>query len=254
MASITTTAALAAAAIAASTAGATTYIFDFERGDPGSYGIRDNGGTIQSIYSTFDTVSQQLSFSVTFSDDITEGFTLALNDGPNPKGHGGELALLYVDLDHNGSTAVTAYSYNGKNLNNSWRDGDGSTSGNQTADFIDSSEAPSSTLMTSSNIARSAGALTASFTIDVSGINSHNPMYPGNSPWTGLAFGEKLGIWFHTWTNFDATYDQNGGMTSLTANGGHGWMDGTNFTTIPTPGSIAIIGAAGLVATRRRRA
>src|SRR5690606_41362588 len=66
-----------------------------------------------------------------------DGSTLALNNGPNPKGHAGELALLYFDASRS-TPVLTAYGYNGQNSVTTFYDGSHSN-GTQFPDLIDSS-------------------------------------------------------------------------------------------------------------------
>ena len=117
-------------------ASASTYSFDFAPGDPGSYGINNNGGQFERVQSTFNSSTNQLTFKVTFSNQVTKGFTLAINNGTNPKGHGGEMGLFYFDASNLSSPKITTYTYNGLNTTTSWKDGDGTVGGNQTPDLI----------------------------------------------------------------------------------------------------------------------
>ena len=231
-------------------ADAALYQWDWDRGDPGHYGLNDNGGTFESVSATFHTATREFSWSVTFSDQVTEGFTLAVNDGPNPKGHAGELALLYVDARDHSNTMITAYAYNGKNSRDSFKDGDGQTSGLQPADFI--SEADRSSFIIDASVVDHDGKRTISFSLSAADVNTHSPAYPsGDDDWFGIGFGEQLGLWMHPYRNFDPTYGPTGAITSLSASGG-GWFDGRDFTTIPAPGAAAF-GAVGLLAGLRRR-
>lgn len=83
-----------AAGLLTASANAALYQWDWNVGDPGSYGVNNNGGTFESIHSEYDSVSKHFTWSVTFSDQVTKGFTLAVNNGPNPKNTPGQLAAL----------------------------------------------------------------------------------------------------------------------------------------------------------------
>jgi hypothetical protein len=241
---------------AAASANGSVYAWSWERGDPGSYGINDNGGHLQNVDAVFNTVSNDFTWSVTFSNQVTSGMTLAVNNGPNPKGHAGELALLYVDASDAANPLISAYAYNGKNTRTSYRDGDGNTSGNQTPDLIhgvnDQSWVSSVALTDNSD-----GSRTIAFSIDASTINNHNPMYPdATDPWYGIGFEEQLGLWMHPYRNFNPSYNADGSIDNLPA-GGEGWFDGSGFDTttvfVPTPGAAGLLALSGLLATRRRR-
>lgn len=240
---------LASAAVVGALAGSasgTMYQWNWVVGDPGS--PNNSGGTFESITGCYDTVTEELMWSVTFSNAITDGFTLALNNGPNPKGHAGELALLYVDA-RAADVKIAAYAYNGNNAIDSWKDGNGNVAGNQPSDFIQS-------FNLAGTMSDNAGKRTISFTIDASGINAHAPLYPDAvDPWYGIGFESKIGLWMHPFNTFNPTYNPNGSIASMSTSG-QGWFDGSNFDTdikLPSPGAATLAGAAGLMLARRRR-
>lgn len=242
--------ATAVAALAGSAA-ASTYSFDFTPGDPGTYGINNNGGQFERVQSTYNSVSNQLTFSVTFSNQVTKGFTLAINNGANPKGHGGEMALFYFDANNLGSPKLTTYNYNGQNNISSYYDGDGNAAGNQSPELIVSDAARSGSVS-----AQDVGTKRIlSFTIDASSIMGHTPGYGNAADWTGAQFSEAMGIWMHPFRSFNPSYDANGMITGL-SKGGEGWFDGTMLETtlIPLPGAagMAGVGLFGLGMRRRR--
>ncbi|MEM1422592.1 MAG: hypothetical protein AAGH64_01175 [Planctomycetota bacterium] len=257
----TLTCAVGALMVCAGSANATLFQWEWERGDPGQYGLNDNGGRFDSVNASFDSVSNQLTWTVAFTNDVTEGFTLAVNDGPNPKGHAGELALLYVDARDANDVMVTAYAYNGRNSNNSWKDGDASQGGNQTADIILNANQRNDWVLASS-VLDDNGGRTISITIDASQIIGHTPMYPDpdlppsadpTDSWHGIGFDNALGLWMHPYRTFAPTYDPQTGAITALQTGGEGWFDGRDFTAVPTPGAFALLGLSGLVTLRRKR-
>ncbi|MEP4380802.1 MAG: Ig-like domain-containing protein, partial [Alphaproteobacteria bacterium] len=195
----------------------------WEHGDTNSSSA---GGKIESVDTSIDTASQTVSFTMVVSDtngNESNGFSLALNDGANPKGLGGELALLYFDAS--GSEPVlTAYAYNGVNAQTSYFDGS-SASGTQAPDPIASSLADPSWVQDISYETDASGDVhTFHFTIDASAINGHDPMYPEAGGWTGLEFGEQLGMWLHPNSDIETAYDSEGFLTEYSTEG-HGWLD-----------------------------
>jgi len=240
----------------AGSAGATIYQWDWQVGDPGHYGTNNNGGTFESITSTFDNITNALTWDVTFSDQVTEGFTLALNNGPNPKGHAGELALLYVDLTNMTNPQMLAYAYNGRDSNNSYKDGRGNVAGLQTPDdIVDAGDRGGTGWINNLAVHDTPdGARRIVFDIDATVINTTTPMYPGSSPWFGTGYGKDLGIWFHPYRDLETEYDAGTGLLKKWKGHG-GYFDGRNFETheVPAPGPVALIAGAGVLAGSRRR-
>jgi hypothetical protein len=245
------------------------YGWDYVKGQPGNgsqYGRSDAGGTVESINSTFDSVTKRLTFDVFFSGAtsggplLTSGFWLVLDNGPNPKTHAGELAIMYFDAATLSSPKLTVYGYNGQNANNSWQDGASDVAGNQagdlikgvndTAGFINSIVAENTTV----------GGVQyrhMKFDINAADIIGHTPLYPETGPWYGTGYDNLLGLWFHPVDVITATYEAGGhGKVNNLSTSGEGYLDGQNFTThiIPAPASVALMGLGGLVAMRRRRA
>lgn len=235
--------------LAAGAASAQTYQWEWT----GQSGHSDAGGEIEHVLARFNTITNQTLWRLTFADQITDGFTLAVSPGPNPKGHGGELALLYFDATSLNDPRITVYNYNGHNSMTSFKDGS-PVAGNQTPDLIHSTFDAELVTSQTWSFDRQDGRRVLGFKMDASAINGHSPMYPGNSPWTGMAFGEELGIWMHPFTNLTATYSDDGALLSW--GGEHGWLDGNGFNTrqVPAPGAAGLALLGGALAARRRRA
>lgn len=240
-------------AACAGSADAQTYAYDVNFNAPGAPSVNNNGGTFERVRSTFNHATNQLTFSVTFSDQVTHGFTLAINGGANPKGHGGEMALFYFDASSLAAPKLTTYTYNGLNNITSYFDGDGATPGNQAPDKIQSDANRLATDMVSAVDVGSKRIL--SFSIDASAIIGHTPMYGNAADWTGAQFADHFGIWMHPFKTFNPTYDGDGNITGLARNG-EGWFDATMLQTtiIPLPGAAALagVGLFGLGLRRQR--
>ena len=262
-------------ALASTSVHAVLYSWNYTKGQPGNgsqYERSDNGGTVESINSTFDSGNNHLTYDVLFSGAnntasplVTNGFWLVLDNGPIPRTHAGELAIFYFDASRvfAGTAAtptLTAYGYNGQNANNSWTDGnnDGVPDGGDLikgafeTGFISSISAGTQTI---------AGQTyrRLRFDINATDLISHVPLFPvAGTTWKGTGFDQHLGIWFHPAQIFNASYESSGGghrgaITSLTT-AQEGFLDGSNFTTmIPAPGGVALLGLGGLSTLRRRR-
>ena len=251
-----TTMALIGAAAFATSANADVYHWDWSAAVDGTAGLNMNGGEYQSVHAEFDSSTNRFLWSVTFSDQITDGYSLAVNNGPNPKGHAGEMALLYFDAT-GGDVRVTGYAYNGVNSLNSYYDGS-PQGGTQAPDLLFASNGfENASFITAASVMDNVdGTRVMTLEMDASLINGHNPFYPGPdgpSEWTGVAFDEMIGLWMHPFKNLDTSYDQSGALTGWS--GSQGWFDGSNFdtTTVPAPGAMALLGMGGMLVGRRRR-
>lgn len=275
--SLSSVARLAAAAgvvaLSASASQAVVFGWNYTKGQAGlgtQYERNDTGGTVESINSTFDSSTKRLTFDVLFSGAnntasplVTNGFWLVVDNGPNPKTHSGELAIIYFDASRvfagtASAPTVTVYEYNGVNANTSWRDGngDGTTDGgdlikgaNETG-FINNVSAGTQTIA-----AQTYRRLT--FDINATDIITHTPLFPvAGTDWYGTGFDDHLGIWFHPAQIFNASYAAGGrGAVTALSTSLEGWLDGQNFTTtrVPGPASAALLGLGGLMVARRRR-
>lgn len=191
-----------------------------------------NGGEIQNVTTEYNEGTNEFSFSLVIDDPTngktSEGFTVAINNGPNPKGHGGEMALFYFDAS-GANPIVTAYAYNGANTQTSWNDGS-AASGTQPADKIVSSLNANSPFTSITSTIDADGNHVFSFTMDASVIVDHIPTYGNPADWTGLTFDESIGIWLHPSADITSSYGQDGFLTSW-GYGSKGWYDTSNQTT-----------------------
>ena len=252
---ISTIALIGAAAVATS-AQADIYHWDWSAAADGTSGLNMNAGEFQSVHAEFNTVTNNFVWSVTFANQITDGYTLAVNNGPNPKGHAGELGLIYFDASGT-DVRVTGYAYNGVNSANSYLDGS-PASGTQNPDMIfASSSLENASLITAASVVDNMdGTRVMTLEMDATMINSHIAEYPGplgQAEWTGIGFEEQLGLWMHPFKNLNSSYDANGLLTGWS--GQQGWFDGAGFdtTSVPAPTSMALMGMGGLLVSRRRR-
>ena len=181
-----------------------------------------NAGVAENFDISFNTDTKVLRWVVNFSEfsgRLPNGFHLVLNDGPNPKGHDGELASFYFDASNLSQPKLTVYSFNGANNLISWKDGS-KEAGTQPADKILSSVAPAGSAknpsgwllqLISKNEAN--GTRTLGFVINTTILNNHTPLYPSQTPgevWKGAQFGTLLGIWFQPLAGVQASYENDG--------------------------------------------
>lgn len=240
------------AALAAGTiAQATTWTFDY---NPTLGEQNPDGGRINNIKTTFNDVTNRMTFEVnlgaTASGGRTDGFWLAINDGPNPKGHAGELGLLYFDAFGPGGPVLTAYNYNGFNGDTSYYDGS-PASGIQAPDKIASSLKTPGFVNSLTFVNNANGTRTLGFDIDATVINNHTPLYPGSSPWTGIGFDNKIGMWLHTVNNLTTSYGTDGYLKNWSYTE-QGWFDASNKDAVPEPATMVVLGGAVAMALRKR--
>lgn len=240
-------------------AGADEFQWDWNRGDPGNYGLNDEAGTFKSVSASYNTSTEVLSWNLTFDNQKTDGITLVLSDGPNAKGRVGTYAVIYMEWTSTGDKSnprMTAYAYNGDNSRLSFLDGDASAAGNQTPDIIHTYLDNSWILGASVQDANTDRVF--SFSIDAGIINGHNPLHgDGNQPWFGTGFAQNLGLWLHSYDGLDARYRDDGTIRRWDRTK-EGWFDGEDFDTtpvgIPTPAAAAMgLAGLGVIASRRRR-
>ncbi|MEE9405430.1 MAG: PEP-CTERM sorting domain-containing protein [Algisphaera sp.] len=279
-------AAVAIAALTAFPASATVYSYAGTDIDDISAPVEGIGAEIHTVNTTYDDVTERFTWDVVFNPGPggaqPNGFTLVVNDGPMPKGHTGELAALYFDATgaHQAAPIVTAYAYNGADSATSFRHSDFHdvvADAQNAPDTIISSLNDASFIETAQVIDNADGTRTMRLAIDASAINAHSPseasidQLNGDAPlsWLGLAFAQKMGVWFHPYNLArDTIYNDDGFLFEDTTNlaetgwwvaSNYGTLDATDLDTtssvVPEPASMLIaVGGLALLAGRRRRA
>lgn len=208
---------------------ASATLFSYEDTSANNGGMSDS---LTSLSTTYDSSSEVFTWDTTFNSTGVDGFWLVVNNGPNPKSSDvNELSIIYGDLINN---KWSAFVYNGLNNSNSY---------NSPGIFLDSGSLTSDST-------------SFSLSLDASGINDWailNPA-PNNTDYTGIAFDEKVGIWFHISRGSSFSYDGSGVLTDYSYSS-QGWYDksGLDATNIPEPASIALmtLGLFGMGFTRR---
>ena len=206
-----------------------TFRFQTEGNLPGNKGA----GRITEIDTTYDTETELFNWSSTFTPNahgvLPDGAWLVVNDGPNPKGHGGELAIAYLDELNQ---QVSFYEYNGANKSNSYR-----SPGNFLA----------STGLTTD---RTADSVTFSFDYDATDLNS---LDLGDN-WQGISFNDEIGIWFHGVSGLHTSYDEQELEEFIYQS--QSWYDVSHKETekIPEPSMLlGMLAIGGFVANRKLR-
>ncbi len=259
---------LSAAAIVASAGMSSATVYEWTwTPDSGVGSYSDQGGDINWITSSFDSSTNKLTWYTNMMVQSSRmGFTLAINDGPNPNGLEGEMALIYFDAKNN-TPELSVYGYNGRNDHTSYKDGTRYGSNYDNPDRILTSKYNSSSygswLHDKTKRWENDGSLTMGFSIDATSIINHNPMYTDGSAWKGIGYGDDIGVWFHTFSNLNRRYygssSSKAGFLKDWGFSKQGWLDLTYGSTSPTdpvpePASLLLLGGGlGLGAIVRRR-
>lgn len=241
-------------AVAANATGAPSYKWVWDGSIEAGEGYSNYAGIIDHVEAEYVPTTQKYSFSVTFkkasNNKLPNGFWLATSDGPNPKGKSGELPIFYFDASRS-TPVLTAYGYNGKNDGSSWYDG-AETPGTQAPDKIASSKVTSN-FIENISVQNVGTKRTMSFAIRGALVNNYVPNNQTSSPWTGLDFASKFGIWFHPLQDMSTSYGHDGFLTSLNK-GREGYLDlfDENTTPVPEPATITVLALGAIAALRRR--
>ena len=246
---------------------ASAVVYEYDIDDPYSF---DYGtvGEISNFFTSYNDVDQQLSFSSTITaataaninvfdnndpavndpslyvGNLPDNFWLVLSDGPDPKTNQAEYAILYGDAV---SGNLTAYVYDTAAFNNgaeSWTLGGGFIQSFENAVTLDDSVS---------------GQVTFDFSIDSSFINAWSPVLASGvaNDWTGVAFAENIGIWYHPnmFQGAGISYDADGSITNLEVLDGTWYDVGFEATAVPVPAAAWLFGTGllGLVGVARRK-
>lgn len=192
--------------------GGSEYSWEWEPGEPYVWYV-DTAGKWKAISTTYNALTHRLTFTTTFDDQITEGITIVMSNGPAPDQLNAVWAMFYFDANSLANPILTVYTYNGRADRTSWIDGDPYTSGNQGGDLIVSS------LLDTSWI----NALTVTdvgsdrvfyLDIDATPILNHVPQWPNQDgePWLGAGFDGGIGLWLGSYKFLTTAY-ANGRLT-----------------------------------------
>ncbi len=157
----------------------------------------DAGGDIQRVTTSFNETTSEFTFRTVIDGD-TDGFTLAVNNGPNPKGNGDEVPLFYFD-NSGDQPVITAYNYNGENNFSSFQDTPIASSLN--------ADSPFSAVEVTTD---AAGNTVFSFNLDATSIQE----FSDGETWSGVSFQEQIGVWLHPMTGLETSYNADGFLES----------------------------------------
>jgi len=178
----------------------------------------NGAGDLTFLSITYDLEVDNLfgSFNLVERDDkLANTGWMVLSPGDNPKGSEGDHGILYMDFLSGDSWL---YQYNGQNNPSSYRD-------SSLLAFFESSLE-----VTEGDQSRS-----VEFNYDLGGVDA-----PSDT-WTGLSFGEQVGIWFHGLVG-EFSANEDGIQRYRSTARGQVWHDSSNTTTVQVPE----IDAAGL--------
>lgn len=231
---------------------------------PNNQGENGSAGRMTQLNVYFNSVTNTFVWTATFepcNGILPNGFWLVINNGPNPKGHSGELSIIYFDGSDQADPRMTLYAYNGKNSADSYKDGLKRLEGNQPPDRILSSLINNDWIYEKSITNNQDGTRTLHFSIDASRVINHVPVYPHpEDPWYGVGMDDLIGYWFHPLAGVGAGYcgendthavcrnkaegQDSRGFLKVIEWAHHGWYDKGNLETNQYPMCVTrIVGA-----------
>lgn len=207
-----------------SVAGETVHTHDIDNPGGGT-----GAGDIKNVTTSYNEDTHELTMSVVIEDGAN-GFSVAINDGGNPKGHSGEMAMFYYDASGT-EPVVSVFAYNGIGLNG-YQDGS-SQAGIQAPDKIATSIGADSPFTSVNFIKDANGNTIMSFSVDATDIVNHVPNYPTAAEWTGASFSDNVGLWLHPVSGLETSYDAEGYVTEWGFQG-RSYYDSSNSSTTTT--------------------
>jgi hypothetical protein len=169
-----------------------------------------------SVLIKYNKVAKELAVEIKYKKNIfnPDGFQIAMSPSAAPT-NPGEIAIIYFDATFPAQMRLTAYGYNTygdpSNCGNAPGSYELGKTTNQPADKI---LAHSSSWVKSTTYLDNASVKTLGFVIDTTAIETHITAYPSVNPWTGIGFGEKIGLWmWHTDLVGSPTYGVDGFLT-----------------------------------------
>lgn len=224
-----------------STASATVFSYEFVNGaGPGNPAYSNGGGDLDYFGLFFDTATGNLTAEWTVSANnngaLSNGFTLVLTDGDNPKGiamndPSRSFAMLYFDAT-NANPVLTAYKYDNTTTYTSYQDPNPMAIG----------LGDQASITSISSTANADGSMSFGYTVNQAALGGLEHF-----------FGAEVGIWFHLFDQASFSYGDSGRIAAFGAKGGRGFLDGDNLksTEVPEPSTMALL-ASGVIGMRLR--
>ncbi|MCB9850172.1 MAG: hypothetical protein H6817_05655 [Phycisphaerales bacterium] len=219
--------------------GGSAYQWDWDPGQPEVwYGTA--AGEWESVHGEYNATTQKFVWEVVFSNQVTEGMTFVVNNGPMPENVESVWVMFFLDATDMGNLKLLAYTYNGRNDRSSWYDGDPITAGSQGGDLVASSLIDAS-FINELSVTDFGGKRKFRFSIDASGINSHVPLFPNHDglPYQGVKFDGGIGMWLGAYVQLATSYNM-GRLTQWAHVSPNGYFDTGHLDTefSCTPGEI----------------
>ncbi len=201
----------------------------------------DRAGDITNFTVQYDDYSEQLLGTFTISEhngNLANTSWMVLSHGANPKGNESDHAILFMDYD---SGTTWAYEYNGQNNPSSYQN-----------------NALIATYENSIISSVASNTRTVTFNLEVNDIQAYGG--GANPEWTGVGFGETIGVWYHPAVG--SFVSDSNGLVSYSVSSA-GWYDtGALATTYSVPeistssavhSILLLMGLGALVRDRRRK-